>query len=139
MFFVFGSSLVIVFLAVIERITSLPSLTKWNKLALGNDFLIALQWRLITLFTSPYISLFLRGRIMKLFVYSCILTLFAVFSASAVDSLPTISTSIGIPGIEIAGGQIDEVTGIRCTLACFPIRYEGGEASIVRLVAIVEK
>jgi kynurenine formamidase len=45
----------------------------------------------------------------------------------------------GIPGIEIAGGQIDEVTGIRCTLACFPIRYEDGEASIVRLVAIVEK
>ena len=44
-----------------------------------------------------------------------------------------------IPGIEIAGGQIDEVTGIRCTLACFPIRYEQGEASIVRLVAIVDE
>ena len=44
-----------------------------------------------------------------------------------------------IPGIEIAGGQIDEVTGIRCTIACFPIRYEQGEASIVRLVAIVEE
>ncbi len=45
----------------------------------------------------------------------------------------------GIPGIEIAGGQIDEVTGKRCTLACFPIRYRGGEASLVRLVAIVEE
>ena len=45
----------------------------------------------------------------------------------------------GIPGIEIAGGQIDEVTGRRCTLAAFPIRYEGGEASLVRLVAIVEE
>jgi kynurenine formamidase len=45
----------------------------------------------------------------------------------------------GIPGIEIAGGQIDEVTGKRCTLAAFPIRYEGGEASIVRLVAMVEE
>ncbi|MFC2007373.1 cyclase family protein [Chloroflexota bacterium] len=45
----------------------------------------------------------------------------------------------GIPGIEIAGGQIDEVTGKRCTLACFPIRYQGGEASLVRLVAIVEE
>jgi kynurenine formamidase len=45
----------------------------------------------------------------------------------------------GIPGIEICGGQIDEVTGLRCTLACFPIRYVGGEASIVRLVAIVEE
>ena len=43
-----------------------------------------------------------------------------------------------IPGIEIAGGQIDEVTGMRCTLACFPIRYRDGEASLVRLVAIVE-
>ena len=45
----------------------------------------------------------------------------------------------GIPGIEVCGGQIEEVTGIRCTLACFPIRYVTGEASIVRLVAIVEK
>jgi len=45
----------------------------------------------------------------------------------------------GIPGIEVCGGQIDEVTGIRCTLACFPIRYIGGEASLVRLVAIVEE
>ena len=43
------------------------------------------------------------------------------------------------PGIEIAGGQIDEVTGKRCTLACFPIRYRGGEASLVRLVAIVDE
>jgi len=44
-----------------------------------------------------------------------------------------------IPGIEIAGGQIDEVTGKRCTLACFPIRFQGGEASLVRLVAIVDE
>ena len=44
-----------------------------------------------------------------------------------------------IPGIEIAGGQIDEVTGKRCTLACFPIRYKGGDASIARLVAIVDE
>jgi kynurenine formamidase len=45
----------------------------------------------------------------------------------------------GIPGIEIAGGQIDEVTGKRCTLACFPLRFQGGEASLVRLVAIVDE
>jgi len=45
----------------------------------------------------------------------------------------------GIPGIEIAGGQIDEVTGKRCTIACFPIRFQGGEASLVRLVAIVDE
>jgi kynurenine formamidase len=45
----------------------------------------------------------------------------------------------GLPGIEIAGGQIDEVTGKRCTLAAFPIRFQGGEASMVRLVAIVDE
>jgi kynurenine formamidase len=44
-----------------------------------------------------------------------------------------------IPAIEIVGGHIDEVTGKRCTLACFPIRYQGGEASLVRLVAIVDE
>jgi len=45
----------------------------------------------------------------------------------------------GIPGIENCGGQIDEVTGMRCTLAAFPIRYEMGDASLVRMVAIVEE
>jgi len=45
----------------------------------------------------------------------------------------------GIPGIEQAGGDIDEVTGMRCTLAAFPIRYEDGDASMVRLVAILEE
>jgi len=45
----------------------------------------------------------------------------------------------GIPGIEVAGGDIDLVTGKRCTLAAFPIRYEMGDASIVRLVAIVDE
>jgi len=28
---------------------------------------------------------------------------------------------------------------MRCTIACFPIRHEQGEASLVRLVAIVEE
>jgi len=45
----------------------------------------------------------------------------------------------GIPGIENCGGQIDEVTGMRCTLAAFPIRYEMGDASLIRMVAIVEE
>jgi kynurenine formamidase len=45
----------------------------------------------------------------------------------------------GIPGIENAGGDIDLVTGKRVTLAAFPIRYELGDASMVRLVAIVEE
>jgi kynurenine formamidase len=45
----------------------------------------------------------------------------------------------GIPGIESVGGDIDEVTGIRCTIAAFPLRYEEGDGSMVRVVAIVEK
>ena len=45
----------------------------------------------------------------------------------------------GIPGIENAGGQIEEVVGKRCTMAAFPFKYEGGEAALVRLVAIVEE
>jgi len=45
----------------------------------------------------------------------------------------------GIPGIENAGGDVDEVTGMRCTLAAFPLLYEGGDGSMVRLVAIVEE
>ena len=45
----------------------------------------------------------------------------------------------GILGIENAGGDIDEVTGMRCTIAAFPLRYEEGDGSMVRLVAIVEE
>ena len=45
----------------------------------------------------------------------------------------------GIPGIENAGGDVDEVTGMRCTIAAFPLRYEEGDASLVRLVAILEE
>jgi kynurenine formamidase len=45
----------------------------------------------------------------------------------------------GIPGIECAGGQIDEVTGKRCTIAAFPFKYVGGDAAFVRLVAIVDE
>ncbi len=45
----------------------------------------------------------------------------------------------GICGIECAGGDVDLVTGRRATIAAFPIRFEEGDASIVRLVAIVEE
>jgi kynurenine formamidase len=51
----------------------------------------------------------------------------------------TILYGAGIPGIENAGGDIDEVTGMRCIIAAFPLRYEEGDGSMVRLVAIVEK
>jgi kynurenine formamidase len=51
----------------------------------------------------------------------------------------TLLYGAGIPGIENAGGDIDEVTGIRCIIAAFPLRYEDGDGSMVRLVAIVEE
>jgi kynurenine formamidase len=45
----------------------------------------------------------------------------------------------GIMGWENVGGDIDMVTGKRVTIAGFPIRWEKGDGSIVRLVAIVDK
>jgi kynurenine formamidase len=47
--------------------------------------------------------------------------------------------SNGIMGYENVGGDIDKVVGKRVTLAGFPIRWEKGDGSIVRLVAIVDK
>lgn len=44
----------------------------------------------------------------------------------------------GIVGFENVGGQIDEVTGKRCTFAAFPWRWETGDGCIVRLVAILD-
>jgi kynurenine formamidase len=44
----------------------------------------------------------------------------------------------GIPGIENVGGDLDKVTGKRCTFLVFPWRYPQGEASMVRIVAIVD-
>jgi kynurenine formamidase len=44
-----------------------------------------------------------------------------------------------IMGWENVGGDIDEVVGKRVTIAGFPIRWEKGDGSIVRLVAIVEE
>ena len=45
----------------------------------------------------------------------------------------------GIMGWENVGGDIDKVVGKRVTIAGFPIRWEKGDGSIVRLVAIVEE
>jgi len=45
----------------------------------------------------------------------------------------------GIMGWENCGGDMDEVTGMRVTISGFPIRWEGGDGSMVRLVAIVEE
>ncbi len=44
----------------------------------------------------------------------------------------------GIPGIENVGGELDAVTGMRCTFMAFPTRLEHGDGSPVRVVAIVD-
>ena len=44
----------------------------------------------------------------------------------------------GIVGFENVGGDIDAVTGKRCTFAAFPWRWEKGDGCIVRLVAILD-
>ena len=43
-----------------------------------------------------------------------------------------------IMGFENVGGDIDQATGMRCTIAGFPIKWVGGDGSMVRLVAIID-
>jgi kynurenine formamidase len=43
-----------------------------------------------------------------------------------------------IPALENVGGDIDEVTGMRCTIAAFPIKM-ADHGHMVRVVAIVDK
>lgn len=44
----------------------------------------------------------------------------------------------GIPGIENVGGDLDQVTGKRCTFMAFPWRYPHGEGCGVRVVAVID-
>ncbi len=44
----------------------------------------------------------------------------------------------GIPGIENVGGDLDSVTGKRCTFMAFPWRWPEGEGCVVRVIAIVD-
>ncbi len=44
----------------------------------------------------------------------------------------------GIPGIENIGGDLDAVTGRRCTFMAFPWRWIGGDGSGVRVVAAID-
>ncbi len=46
--------------------------------------------------------------------------------------------SNGIPGIENVGGDLDEVTGRRCTFMAFPWRWPQGEGCGVRVVAVID-
>lgn len=45
----------------------------------------------------------------------------------------------GIPAIEDVGGDIDLVTGKRCTIGFFPFRYASDSGHMVRVVAIVDE
>ncbi len=45
----------------------------------------------------------------------------------------------GIMGWENVGGDLDQVVGMRVTIAGWPIRWVKGDGSIVRLVAIVDE
>jgi kynurenine formamidase len=44
----------------------------------------------------------------------------------------------GIPGIESVGGELDKVTGRRCTFMAFPWRYPTGEGCALRVVAVID-
>jgi kynurenine formamidase len=45
----------------------------------------------------------------------------------------------GIVTIENAGGEVDLLTGKRCTIAAFPFRCELADGGMVRLVGIMEE
>ena len=44
----------------------------------------------------------------------------------------------GIPGIENIGGEIDKITGKRCTFFAFPWRWPEGEGCALRVVAVLD-
>jgi kynurenine formamidase len=44
----------------------------------------------------------------------------------------------GIPGIENIGGDLDKITGKRCTFFAFPWRWPQGEGCALRVVAVLD-
>ena len=44
----------------------------------------------------------------------------------------------GIPGVENVGGDLELITGKRCTFACFPWRWRGGDGCGVRILAMLD-
>jgi kynurenine formamidase len=44
----------------------------------------------------------------------------------------------GIPGIENIGGDLDRITGQRCTFFAFPWRWPEGEGCALRVVAVID-
>jgi kynurenine formamidase len=68
-----------------------------------------------------------------------------MFGVSAKEAFPlwepahkTLMVKGGIPGIENVGGDIDEVTGKRCTFMVFPWRWPSGDGCVVRVLAIID-
>jgi kynurenine formamidase len=47
--------------------------------------------------------------------------------------------SNNIPMVQILAGQIDDVTGKRCTIVAAPVKWVGGDAFPVRVLAMVEE
>ena len=46
--------------------------------------------------------------------------------------------SNGIPGIENIGGELDKITGKRCTFMAFPWRWPEGEGCALRVIAVID-
>jgi kynurenine formamidase len=44
----------------------------------------------------------------------------------------------GIPTIENVGGDVDDLSGKRCTFHAYPWRYFEGDGCVIRLVAILD-
>jgi kynurenine formamidase len=49
-----------------------------------------------------------------------------------------IITKAGIPGIENVGGQLDAITGKRCTFMCFPWHWPEADGCVIRVVAMLD-
>ena len=55
------------------------------------------------------------------------------------DPVHQILFKAGILGSENVGGDLESVTGKRCTFAVFPWNWDRGDGCIIRLVAIIDK
>lgn len=55
------------------------------------------------------------------------------------EPVHTILLENNIMGFENVGGDIEMVTGKRCTISAFPLRWYKGDGSIVRMVAFIDE
>lgn len=68
-----------------------------------------------------------------------------MFGNDPIDDFPgwetahkTLMVNGGIPSIENVGGDLDEVTGKRCTFIVLPWRWPGGDGCITQVLAIID-